>query len=85
LVSIHPQSHEITRFANGHFTKQELGNNTLMHTNNIRSIVCSNFREFTRNAARPMMIQILHLILLMPLIGFAVSLLIPEHEEESHV
>lgn len=35
LVSIHPQSHEITRFANGHFTKQELGNNTLMHTNNI--------------------------------------------------
>lgn len=28
-----------------------------------------------------MMIQILHLILLMPLIGFAVSILIPEHEE----
>jgi len=35
LVSIHPQSHEITRFANGKFTAQAIDQTTLLHTNNM--------------------------------------------------
>jgi len=35
LVSIHPQTREITRFAKGQFTPQAIEPTALLHTNNM--------------------------------------------------